>query len=329
MKLAKLLRCVLIICLIIFTLSRKRVNEVKIKEKINKLITMYVENKPYNEIDIYQDKIYKLIESGDENDKKAALTELQEKDENYLTYEFYKRVEQIKYTNLNGTLQDFTGDFYDFDSTNVKDFKQGANKSACVLYSALYAITQNEVLKNDLKSIVKISDKNIVVKLGASYFKVPKDYADKQKESDLHPSKNIVLVAIGESILFNLKKSGLGDLTNYVIVNDGKDVIWGRDMAEIEKSNLDKIDFSTDGSLIVKATQQITYNGNFIVSIGTESFKGHAISAFFRGGSWVLFDNMIGELAITDLKNYKVSSMFLIGNVEKRRKRKSIKRKLK
>lgn len=330
MKLAKLFRFVLILCLILFTISRKRVNEEKVKEKINKLIGMYTEGKPFNEIDIFQDKLYKLIQNGDENDKKAALKEIEDKDENYLTYEFYQRIEKINYTNLNGTLQDFTGDLYDFDTINIKDFKQSADGSACVLYSALYAISQNAVLKNDLKSIVKVSDSNIVVKLGSSsYFKVPKDYAEKQKGTELHPSKNIVLVAIGESILFNLKSSGLGDITNYAIVNNGKDVIWGRDIVEIDHSNLDKIEFASDGSLVVKSTQQATYTGNFVVSIGTTNGGGHAISAFFRKGSWVLFDNMIGELAITDLKNYKVISMYLIGNVEKRRKRKNIKRKLK
>lgn len=330
MKLAKALKFILTLSLFLFTLSSKSDKKVQILKNINDLIAKYnaeeskSSGKSYTEIETLQDKTYKLIEEGDKEDKEAALQEITDKDENYYTYNFYMRIEEIQHRpNFIGTQADFNGESYDLDKLKVEHFIQGANKSACVLYSALYGITQNPVLKNDLKSLIKITKNDIVVKLGASsFFKIPKFYAKQQKGSDLHPSQKKVLVAIGESILLNLKTS-LGVLSNYVITNDGKDVLWHKDIVEIASSNFDKIDFSQDGSLVIKSTPQNKYKGDFVVSIGTDRYKGHAISAFFRSGKWVLFDNMIGELPITDLKkNYKVTSMVLIGKMQKESRRK-------
>ena len=79
MKLALSYKIILIVTLLLFTLSRRKDNKKIIAQSITDLVEKYnIEEskhsgKSYSEIETLQDKIYKLIQDGDEVDKKAAL----------------------------------------------------------------------------------------------------------------------------------------------------------------------------------------------------------------------------------------------------------------
>ena len=241
-----------------------------------------------------------------------------------------------------------------FIATEEKDFYQPAFKSACQLYSKLFAFTKNEYLLNELNKLVKKSSTAYIIKLEKNYYSVPisdvKTIESKNSKSktippmlgvdELSPSSNLLIIAFGMALQKASRNSAMEDyidqevaynMANFAINGDTVDVIFGKQIiygVDIKKNTTEfESIFKSDGKVNING---INYSGDFIVSFTTyiAEGKGHATSAYFikpksdeSNGKWMYFDNFLEphilELNSSNMKNtkyFKFDGFNLIGN---------------
>lgn len=205
----------------------------------------------------------------------------------------------------------------EFDSlkNSSKNFKQSYSQGACILYSFLYGVSQNQKLCRDLENLLSKDEAGNYYVKG---IKIPKRQLV-NAAWDRHPSKEHVLRAIGEYVIKIMENElYIPHFENYVLTNwEACDLFFNKPIISIPykewiRSGIDK--FQSDGSIKIGDT---CYTGDFVVSW---SRSGHARSMYFSDKKWQNYDNQIGiPYAITSgvLRSYNPDvDVMLIGDIK-------------
>lgn len=187
----------------------------------------------------------------------------------------------------------------EFNALTPQDFFQKSFNNACALYSTLWAIHQTPDLKKVLMENISKEGGNYHIKnpiTGTVTVISPADIEDEvAKFSELHPSKNSLVRAIGIYLnKFNQTegwgKQG-GQFYLYSFFNDFRDLLFGKKFIGPQDPNK-KIKLKADGSIVIKNEKGIEQliTGNFIISA---NFRGHAVAFYFdkSHNQWMRFDN--------------------------------------
>lgn len=194
----------------------------------------------------------------------------------------------------------------EFKKLTHKQFIQTANAGACRLYSALWAIHQNESLRKELCERIKKNDKAYYIKVFSDegWMEITTDYINNAKETnqDLHQSSSDLIIAIGVYVLEHfMKNNGIQDTQAYQITFDGKDTFFDKKIDVIDNKKQEVI-FSDSGNIIAfdHTGQRFLYQGDFFISTGHGS---HATSIYFdqKNKKWKHFDNQDRNSHIQDL----------------------------
>lgn len=205
--------------------------------------------------------------------------------------------------------------------TKLKDssrnFKQSLGQSACILYSFLYGVSQNQKLRKDLEDTLS-KDKE-----GNYYVKDVKISKDKLINApwDKHPAEELVLRAIGEYVIEKMENElFIPHFENYVLTNwEARDLFFNKPIVTIPykewiESGINK--FQSDGSIKIGDT---CYTGDFVVSW---SRNGHARCMYFADEKWQNYDNQVGfscsisKRTLGILRSYDPDvDVMLIGNI--------------
>lgn len=179
----------------------------------------------------------------------------------------------------------------EFDSlkNSSKNFKQSCSQGACILYSFLYGVSQNQKLCSDLEDLLS---KDGAGNYYVNGIKIPKRQIA-NAAWDRHPSKEPVMRAIGEYVIKIMENElYIPHFENYVLTNwEARDLFFNKPIVSIPyrewiRSGIDK--FKSDGSVKIGDT---SYTGDFVVSW---SRSGHARSMYFADKKWQNYDNQIG-----------------------------------
>jgi hypothetical protein len=199
-----------------------------------------------------------------------------------------------------------------FNALDVGNFMQSIGGSACVLYSFLWGIHENPVLKaafisNVLNKIKKDSTGNYYL-LGnhntVSKF-TPIDLRSASK--DMHPGNSLLTVigfyVLGEMNLSNpsfyylsSNSTGRDYFFNQPTIVVGKKYVVEKHVDPSKPFNMEDgmTVFKQNGTLLFQeGGKEKIISGNFVVSVAT---PGHAISIYYEdiARKWMVFDNVQG-----------------------------------
>lgn len=210
-----------------------------------------------------------------------------------------------------------------FKNLSVSDFLQDQFKGACLLYSLLWGIHENETLTNELfKHIMTDID-------GGYYFEsplteevvyVPNEFVSFKGISNFHPSKNKLIRAIGMYILNQMPETGLKAYQLYDDPEEG-DYLFGHNVLvynafgpkiRVEGQEIvasDALWLTDEGDVIVDTYQindeeesieeapeafkkKVKISGNFVLSV---SGAKHARVIYYNKseGQWYFFNNEV------------------------------------
>lgn len=214
----------------------------------------------------------------------------------------------LSFENATSTVTD------EFKALGVKNFHQTNFDSTCLLLSSLYAIQQKPKLlsmfnTHVLANIRKDKSGNYVLKLpSGEYQAYNQDRAVKYPDSRLHTNFPIFIKALSFYFAEAMRTLGhLREIEAFTISDtEGKDYFFGKPVgflgltARVEEGNdplspaLKQVVLKKDGTLVFDdAGKNHHVTGEFFVSGATKmGVGGHAVSIFYNGTTWILYDNL-------------------------------------
>lgn len=183
-----------------------------------------------------------------------------------------------------------------FKALSSADLIQSSKDRACVLYSFLWAVHENQILTKAFLSNIKTFEDRYYIKnpiTGKIYMISQEDI--QTVDSTLHPSRDPLFRAIGLYVLAALNDYLGGEIPaeNFVLSADGKDLFFAENTLDLRKKRGDHLTLNPDGTIYVvqdKGQKAEIISGDFIISVAGRS---HARAVYFDENKrhWFQFNN--------------------------------------
>lgn len=183
-----------------------------------------------------------------------------------------------------------------FEALSPLDLFQTSKDKACVLYSFLWGVHENQILAKAFLSNIKTFEDRYYIKnpITGKIFMISQE--DIQSvDPNLHPSRDPLFRAIGIYVLRALNDHLGGEIPaeNFVLSVEGKDLFFAENTLDLRQKRGDHLTLNPDGTIYVVqdgGKKREIISGDFVISVAGRS---HAQAVYFDKNKrcWFQFNN--------------------------------------